>query len=259
MVSTVRQALFRIASTLRVMVRAATSDVSRRSNTRLLSRAVRLYGFRHSVSVALLLLLTPPCSADQYERPEPGRTYKVVGISASDLLNVRSEAAMSAPIIGSLSFDATAITVTGVSQRGSHATWWQIVQPIGQKATGWVNSRFLAPAVGAEPTTGFALRCTGTEPFWSLEMEEEHAVFETPEGERSSWKASGWRLAAGQRPGHRFAIQLGNENAQAMGWVAVWRPQQFCTDGMSNLEFPYEVMVTTPTGRDLAGCCARAR
>ena len=247
---------------LRVMVPVATIDVSGLSNTRLLSRAVRLYGFGHCVSVALSLLLTPPSSAessaDQYERPEPGRTYKVVGISANDLLNVR-EAAISASIIGSLRSNATAITVTGVSQRGGHATWWQIVQPVGQKATGWVNARFLAPADGAEPTTGFALRCTGTEPFWSLEIKEEHGVFETPEGDRSSWKASGWRLAAGQRPGHRFAIQLGTENAQAVGWMAVWRPQQFCTDGMSDLQFPYEVMVTTPTGRDLAGCCARAR
>jgi uncharacterized membrane protein len=227
------------------LVRAATS---------ILSRALR---FRLSASMALLLLIMPPSSANQPERPEPGRAYKVVGVSASDLLNVRSQAAISAQIVDNLRFDATAITVTGVSQRGSDATWWQIIQP----TVGWVNSRFLALAddSNAEPMIGFSLWCTGTEPFWSLEIEGEHARFKTPEGDQASWTASGWRLAAGQRPGHRFAIQLGADGTHAVGWAALWRPQQFCTDGMSNLEFPYEVIVTTPTGRDLAGCCARAR
>jgi uncharacterized membrane protein len=241
---------------VQTMVRL-TSTPSRLS--RLLSPTFPLHGFRLFVSVAILLLLTSPLSADEYQRPDPGRAYKVVGVSASDQLNVRNQPASSAPIIGSVRFDATAITVTGISQTAGHETWWQIAQPVDQKI-GWVNARFLALADDrAEPITDFALRCTGTEPFWSLEIEKGHARFETPEGNGTSWTASGWRLAAGQRPGHRFAIQLGTENAQPMGWAAVWRPQRFCTDGMSDLEFPYGVILSTPTGRDLAGCCARAR
>lgn len=108
---------------------------------------------------------------------------------------MRSQAAASAPIIGSLRSDVTGIIVTGVSQSVSDSTWWQIVQPTGNKAIGWVNARFLAPAdSGAEPKTDFGLRCTGTEPFWSLEVAEGYARFEAPEGDRPSWKASRWRM-----------------------------------------------------------------
>jgi uncharacterized membrane protein len=211
------------------------------------------------LALLLLLMIAVAASADQLRPAEPGLTYRVLNVSPSDVLNVRSQAAASAPIIGSLRSDVTGIIVTGVSQSVSDSTWWQIVQPTGNKAIGWVNARFLIPAdSGAEPKTDFGLRCTGTEPFWSLEVAEGSARFEAPEGDRPSWKASRWRDAGGHRPGHRFVIELGTESAHAVGWAAISRPQQFCTDGMSDLRYPYELIVMTPTGRVLAGCCARA-
>jgi uncharacterized membrane protein len=214
---------------------------------------------RRSLILNLLLLIASPAVADQRSAPEPALTYRVVNVAPGDVLRVRSQPDASAPVIDNLSANATGIILTGVKQNVGQATWWQIIVKSADGNAGWVNSRFLAVA---EPTAigeiGFGLRCIGTEPFWSLEIANGQASFTTPEGERWLWKAHSWRDAAGHQPGQRFVIQLDSQNPGASGWAAVSRPQQFCSDGMSDLEYPYDLIVATPTSRVLGGCCARS-
>ena len=200
------------------------------------------------VILGLLLLSTPPAIAGQRSVPEPGLTYIVVNVAPDDVLRVRGQPEASAPVIGNVRSDATGIIVTGARRNLGEASWWQIVHKAADGGAGWVNSRFLALAdPSAKPETDFGLRCIGTEPFWSLEIANGQARFTTAEGEQSSWRAGSWRDAAGHQPGHRFVIQLDNESADALGWAAVSRPQQFCTDGMSDLEYPYDLTVAIPT------------
>jgi uncharacterized membrane protein len=207
----------------------------------------------------LLLLVTSPAITDQLSAPEPAVTYRVVNVAAADVLRVRSQPEATAPVIGNLPANATGIILTGVRQNVGQASWWQIIVDETAGGAGWVNSRFLAVA---DPTAkreiGFGLRCIGTEPFWSLEIANGQASFTTPEGERWLWKAHSWQDAAGHEPGQRFVIQLDNQSSDASGWAAVSRQQQFCSDGMSDLEYPYDLIVATPTGRVLGGCCARS-
>jgi uncharacterized membrane protein len=211
------------------------------------------------VILHLLLLFTTPAMGDQRSAPEPGFTYRVVNVTSDDVLRVRSQPDASAPVIGNLPPDATGIILTGVRQNVGQVSWWQIIVEAADGGAGWVNSRFLAMTdPSAEPKTGFGLRCIGTEPFWSLEIANGQASFTTAEGERLLWRAHSWRDAAGHQPGYRFAIQLDNHSPNALGWAAVSRPPQFCTDGMSDLEYPYDLILTTPTRRVLGGCCARS-
>jgi uncharacterized membrane protein len=212
---------------------------------------------RRFLILNLLLLIASPAAADQRSAPEPALTYRVVNVAPDDVLRVRSQPEASAPVIDNLPADASDIILTGLKQSVGQATWWQIVVKSADGSAGWVNSRFLAVVdPTAKPETSFGLRCIGTEPFWSLEIANGQASFTTPEGERWLWKAHSWRDAAGHQAGQRFVIQL--ESPNASGWAAVSRPQQFCSDGMSDLEYPYDLIVATPTGRVLGGCCARS-
>jgi uncharacterized membrane protein len=214
---------------------------------------------RTSRLVGLLLLFAAPAIAEQRSAPEPALAYRVVNVASADVLQVRSQPEASAPIVGHLAANATGIIVTGVKQSVGQASWWQIVVEAEAGGAGWVNSRFLAvDDPTAKREMGFGLRCIGTEPFWSLEIAKGEASFTTPEGERWLWTAQPWRNAAGHQPGQRFVIQLDTLGQEASGWAAVSRPQQSCSDGMSNLEYPYDLIIATPTKRVLGGCCARS-
>jgi uncharacterized membrane protein len=213
----------------------------------------------HWVILDLVRLFIGPAIADQRSAPEPAVAYRVVNVASADVLQVRSQPEPSAPNVGHLAANATGIILTGIKQSVGQASWWQIVVDAEAGRAGWVNSRFLAmndPT--AERETGFGLRCIGTEPFWSLEIANGEASFTTPEGERWLWKAHPWRDAAGHQPGQRFVIQLDTQSSVASGWAAVSRPQQFCSDGMSDLEYPYDLIMATPNRQVLGGCCARS-
>ena len=54
----------------------------------------------------------------------------------------------------------------------------------------------------------------------------------------------------------RYAIRLENENG--VGHLAAWRNHRFCSDGMSDIGFPYEGVMVTPDGAVHAGCSLRA-
>jgi uncharacterized membrane protein len=210
-------------------------------------------------SLFLWLDLSTPASAYPRGGPEPSLRYRVVNVATDDTLNVREHPSKSAPAIGSLLPTTTGIIVTGISQSVEGATWWQVLHGAAEGSTGWVNAQFLArDDASGEPESDFNLRCVGTEPFWSLDLTTGQAIFLGPEGLSIKWRASHWRQAAGFGPGHRFAIELGSAEHSHEGWAAVSRAQQFCTDGMSDFEYPYDVIITIPRGDIMGGCCARA-
>jgi uncharacterized membrane protein len=90
-----------------------------------------------------------------------------------------------------------------------------------------------------------AMRLTGTEPFWGVNI-----------------TSSGIRM---QRPDHAD-LTVANPGPTINGDVAVWNargltirlePQAGCSDGMSDNRYPYRATVTV-NGEVLRGCAARA-
>ena len=202
---------------------------------------------------ALSTLLSLPALAIEELTPEPARLYRVTGVGTGDVLNVRARPGPSAEIVGTLEPGAGGVVVAGTRMETNGSVWWQVV---GGGSSGWVNARYLAPADDA-PLSGeetFALQCTGTEPFWSVRVAGGEARFETPSDEGETWLAGPMTPAMGLVG--RYAVRL--ESGNGVGHLAAWRNHRFCSDGMSDIGFPYEAIMVTPDGAVRAGCCLRA-
>jgi N-acetylmuramoyl-L-alanine amidase len=101
------------------------------------SLAAWLTGF--SLLSLAVIIAAPPCLAGE---PNP---YRVVDIAPNDVLNVRSGAASTYPIVGVIPPTGRGILTVGACLRG----WCQINY---ETTIGWVNARFLAPeTAGASP------------------------------------------------------------------------------------------------------------
>ncbi len=75
--------------------------------------------------------------------PEPGDAlrigYRVVGVAADDVLNVRAGPSAEDTIVGELAHDATGVVVD--SRRSSDDPWWKVMLEDG--TVGWAHSRYL--------------------------------------------------------------------------------------------------------------------
>jgi hypothetical protein len=67
--------------------------------------------------------------------------YAVVRVALNDVLNIRSGAGASQPVVGSFPPNAVSVMRTGPAASADNATWWEVQNPNGGK--GWVNSYHL--------------------------------------------------------------------------------------------------------------------
>ncbi len=204
-----------------------------------------------AATLALPLLLSTPAHAGQDRQPVPEQRYVVTNVASSDVLNIRTQPDATAEILTSLPPDAKDIIVAGTSHESGSQTWWQVVTP---KGTGWVNASYLAPS-GDNTTreTAFPLRCSGTEPFWGVNIADGKASFSTPESSEA-FTASPMEWARGSL--RHFIVRL--KMGEASGQLTVLRASPACSDGMSDTAFPYEGVLVKPDGTVLSGCCQRA-
>jgi hypothetical protein len=69
----------------------------------------------------------------------------VINVPPNDVLNIRSGAGSSQPLVGSFPFDAVNVMRTGATASADGATWVEVQNPSG--GTGWVNSFYLTDYV----------------------------------------------------------------------------------------------------------------
>ena len=201
--------------------------------------------------LALVLAATPAHA----QTPDPALRYRVVDVAAGDKLNVREQPGVEAPVIGAFAPHADDIVIAGSVMEVGGSEWWEVVFVEGYLDRGWVNGRYLEPVDRQARDGDYPLLCSGTEPFWSLALEEGQATYSSPDEDEQSMSASQWREASG-RIGI-FAVQL--ERYGQIGYASVWRERDFCSDGMSDIGYPFGTVVILPDGEVLAGCCRRSR
>ena len=219
------------------------------------------YVLRRSAATTLVLLQISVAYAQDFIppealTPEPGLSYAVKDVAASDRLNVRSQPGTESEMMGSLAHDARGILVTGRRAAEGSSVWWEVIMPSGPGENGWVNHRFLAAETSAD-TGGdnYPLLCTGTEPFWSLRLEDGHGAYSDPETETVTFSASDWIKSRNSPAIFALRLQDENQGAAGEGYTTVHRTT--CSDGMSDFDYPFQATVILPDQTVLDGCCSR--
>ncbi|MBE1284509.1 MAG: SH3 domain-containing protein [Rhodobacteraceae bacterium] len=178
-----------------------------------------------------------------------GQTYpsfhSVTGVAADDFLNVRQAPSADAEIIGTLAPYAKNVEIVSSDQTGR----WGLTN-LGETA-GWVALRYLQKdADDPEYPISRTLSCYGTEPFWSLKIQQSGpSDYSDQNGVEQTFATGTWQRGRG-RP-DVFVLNL------EQTYYAVLRYEQ-CDDGMSDRMFGLSINLifrdTTP--QLLSGCCS---
>lgn len=114
--------------------------------------------------------------------------------------------------------------------------------------TGWVNKHYLVPSTTAEFTT---LNCLGTEPFWSLDVKSGKVVLRDIDESETYYALSGVNSSINHT--NRWMLQ-GAARGTTDLIIALWKTGS-CSDDMSERNYQYEIMCSTPDGNVFSGCC----
>ncbi|WP_164871373.1 SH3 domain-containing protein [Paracoccus sp. Arc7-R13] len=190
--------------------------------------------------VLTLALSGPALATQEYILPT---LFDVARVAADDVLNIRAEPDASAPIIGTLAFDATHVEV--VEQR---AGWSRVNTGEG---SGWVSDRYLDYRVdvwqdGALPA---AFQCFGTEPFWAFIPQGDSVVLGGPDMPEDTRPVRAVLSTGIFRDPTRAVV------ADGLTLTAI---PQLCSDGMSDRLFGMRahVVIHGDVPRMLSGCCS---
>jgi uncharacterized membrane protein len=208
---------------------------------------IRSMGRFASAALVVAVLFAGPGQAQEFVDPDP--LYEVVELNTGESLPLRQQPDPEGEIVGELHAEADDVLLSGAVIHAAGTEWYQVVHDDGKAA--WAEARHLR----ARDNTGasdYAIQCTGTEPFWSLSIAGTTARFSTPDIADVAWAASEWLPARGLTG--RFMVRL---EADDPGYLAVFRARQYCTDGMSEINYPFEALLITPAQAVRAGCCRR--
>ena len=203
----------------------------------MMSTVLRLFAF--------LMLLPVAAAAQNFPA-----LYDVYGVASDDSLNVRETPAPGAPILGTLAHDEVDVEVVA-----RHGNWGRV--RVGE-VSGWASLRFLQAQSSSGYPLSRILQCSGTEPFWGLEIiQGSYAQFLSPDDVGPRLNVAGLVSAAG-RPDRWRMITTATNTAPGHKLTAVLR-RQSCGDGMSDIEYglDVDVIVVTPGATThYAGCCS---
>lgn len=188
---------------------------------------------------------------------QPGY-YRVAGVAAGDVLNIRSEPNASGDIVGELKPDAGPIEVLDVLEvaTAGGGEWGRV---LASDANGWVAMRFLEP-VPVEPIAGTeipdGLWCGGTEPFWSATLSRNGMSMEKPDGPALETGIDAGVTAIGRM--HRFAL---TGSGAGVSFTAMLGRFEQCSDGMSDRDYGWRIDLLLEKPGDgeypqlFEGCC----
>lgn len=209
----------------------------------------------------LVLLLSLPALLMPAAATEAGKyEFRVTGVKRSDVLNVRERVEDQATIsqkkiLGQIPANSTGVLGSGASVKIGSARWYEVRY---KDVRGWVNGRYLQP-VSSELDDEFQsnLFCGGTEPFWALRIEDDTAELRRPDDPTARYTVAIREPFQGRKDA--LAMRLVSENGP--GISALVQQKEWCSDGMSDLEYAFEVHIVGLTDGEtpLQGCCSLLR
>ena len=182
--------------------------------------------------IAWLLCLANPCLA-QDSFPA---LYDVSGVSAGDVLNIRSGDTAGSEAVGFFAPDTKGIEILRTNADGT----WGLVN--AGEATAWVSLAYLARQPGQQESLPKIRRCVGTEPFWSINIDPPSVQLATPDAPGANGLVSSLFTSASRRDRYVYAGSLQSEDAGPLELVLALR-REICSDGMSDREYGFDVDV----------------
>lgn len=177
--------------------------------------------------------------------------HRVTGVAADDVLNIRAAPRATSADIGDLAHDAHRIEVFEFDASGN---WAHIAQ---NGRDGWVSARFLARdevATLADSTVPVGLVCSGTEPFWALDLHGTEARYSLPGDGDTDFALDSVDVAEG----HSGSPALITASADTKEVIEATVTGITCSDGMSDRSYGWTMtMQLGKPGqqRFLKGCC----
>lgn len=195
------------------------------------------------VLIACVVLGAMPAGA--YE------TYKVVGVPAGDKLAVRAEPQEGGKPsdwkeVASIPADAAQVLGTGRSKEVNNQRWSEV--SVGG-VTGWVNARFITVGDLPPDLTKATFDCFGTEPFWGVTLGPKEGELSEPDSKTALTTELVQPAMA-----RAFPLLYRLKNAKGQSLRATVTHQTYCTDGMSDYDYAFEVLLSDDETFH-QGCC----
>lgn len=203
--------------------------------------------------------------------------YVVTGVTVGEFLNMRANAGVSNSVVGRIPHNGQGIVTTGEEKKVGSTVWAKIYwNGVG----GWVSKRYLLPedqAASAPPApapvtppavvvppvkvpstitppppkaAANVLVCSGTEPFWSIEVTDTNLSVNMMDGPRYSVPVTFRQTSANNATIAVIAGVAGTNNTQAF-----MQKVSSCSDGMSNTNYPYSITAVLNNQQVVSGCC----
>lgn len=201
--------------------------------------------------LALSMLLWGVAAAAQETHEYPA-LYRVTGVAATDVLNIRSGPGVGHQIIGTFAPTQTGVEVVGTTQ---DQRWGRVI--LGE-TSGWASMRFLA-RTGPDWSAGLPapLYCSGTEPFWVYERLHGGGNFDSVTAAPGAF-AETWSGAPSGRGPQVFGLALDSGTTTMSAFIE----REICSDGMSDRDYGLSAhfLRRGPQGVELLqGCCTLSR
>jgi uncharacterized membrane protein len=176
---------------------------------------------------------------------EPLPMLSVISVRPGDTLNLREQPDARSRQLGFLAPTDGGITIVG--QAVQTLDWIQVQKG---RARGWANARFLAYGDAAEQRRlPVRLTCTGTEPFWSVEIGYGRADTNLDLGQAKGRIALAAPISASKHPNLWLHTALDRGDPSSLLIEA-----EACSDGMSERRYAYSVAARLGD-RLYSGCC----
>lgn len=186
--------------------------------------------------------------------------FRVTGVNRSDVLNIRERVDDQASItkkkiLGQIPANSGGVLGSGATIKVGTARWYEVRY---KDTRGWVNGRYLQP-ISSELTSELQsnLFCGGTEPFWALKIENDSAELSRPDAPTAQYTVAVRESLQGRNDA--LAMRLVSQTGPAIS--ALVQHREWCSDGMSDLEYAFEVRIIGLAGGEvpLHGCCSLLR
>jgi uncharacterized membrane protein len=219
---------------------------------------MKAFSFFSAMALALTLSVTTVHAATD--------VYGVTGVQSGQFLNMRSAAGASNAITGRIPFNGQGIVTTGEEKNVSGTVWAKVYwNGVG----GWVSKRYLladgqtatvpapsatrpiavTPPAPAKPSAN-KLVCSGTEPFWSVEITDTNLIVNMSDGPQYSVPVTFRQTSANNKTIAVIGGAAGTNNTQTF-----MQKVNSCSDGMADTSYPYSVTAVLNNSKVVSGCC----